>query len=78
MEITYRQGKKEDCRVLAEFVSTASDGIIDFMFHDLIPNVTPVQIIARNLESGDYPRSYKNAIVAECEEKIVGMALSIP
>jgi GNAT superfamily N-acetyltransferase len=78
MEITYRQGEKEDCNVLAEFVSIASDGIIDFMFHDLIPSVTPVQIVARNLESGDYPRSYKNAIVAECEKKIVGMALSIP
>ena len=78
MEITYRQGKKEDCNLLAEFVSIASDGIIDFMFHDLIPGVTPVQIVARNLESGDYPRSYKNAIVAECEKEIVGMALSIP
>ena len=48
------------------------------MFHDLIPDMTPVQIVAHNLESDNYPRSYKSAIVAESVKKIVGMALSIP
>lgn len=78
MDVTYRQGIKKDCNVLAEFISIASDGIIDFMFHDLIPGATPVQIIAHNSKNSDYPRSYKNAIIAECENKVVGMALSIP
>lgn len=35
-------------------------------------------MVAHNLESDNYPRSYKNAIVAESNEKIVGVALSIP
>jgi hypothetical protein len=48
MDVTYRQGIKKDCNVLAEFINIASDGIIDFMFHDLIPGVTPVQIVAHN------------------------------
>ena len=48
------------------------------MLHDLIFNVTPVQMVAHNLENDKYPRTYKNTIVAESDEKIVGMALSIP
>ena len=40
--------------------------------------MTPVQIVTHNLESDKYPLSYKNAIVAESDDKIVGMALSIP
>lgn len=78
MALNYREGKKEDCSVLAELVNTASEGIIEFLFHDLIPDMTPIQIIAHNMESDNYPRSYKSAIVAESNEKIVGIAISIP
>ena len=78
MEITYRKAQKEDCPALAEFVSIASGGVIDFIFHDLIPGVTPIEMEVKNLESADNPRSYKNSTVAECDNTIVGMALSIP
>jgi hypothetical protein len=36
MEISYRDGKKEDCKDLAELANIASEGIIEFLFHDLI------------------------------------------
>ncbi|CAB1062950.1 hypothetical protein D1BOALGB6SA_7732 [Olavius sp. associated proteobacterium Delta 1] len=36
MGISFRIGRKEDCAVLAELVSIASEGIIEFLFHDLI------------------------------------------
>ena len=78
MEVSFRTGRKEDCTVLAEFVSIASEGIVEFMFYDLISGLTPIQMIAYGLESDKDPRTYKNAIVAEIDEKIVGMALSIP
>jgi ribosomal protein S18 acetylase RimI-like enzyme len=77
MEVSFRNGRKEDCTVLAELVSIASEGFIEFLFHDLISDMTPVQMVAHNLESDKYPRTYKNTIVAESDEKIVGMALSI-
>ncbi|MGB5750554.1 MAG: hypothetical protein WBM69_26535 [Desulfobacterales bacterium] len=77
MEVSFRKGRKEDCRVLAELVSIASEGFIESLFHDIISGVTPAQVVAHNLESDKYPRSYKNTIVAESGEKIVGMALSI-
>ena len=78
MDIIYRDGGKEDSLRLAELINIASEGVVEYLFHDLIPDLTPVQIIAHNLESDKYPRSYKSTIVAESNGKIVGMALSIP
>jgi hypothetical protein len=38
MALSYREGKKEDCSVSAELVNIASEGIIEFLFHELIPH----------------------------------------
>ncbi len=78
MGIQYREGRKEDCLRLAELVRMASGGVVDFLFHDLVPGMTPVQIVARNLERDHPPHTYRNAIVAEDAGIIAGMALSYP
>ncbi|MEN8246023.1 MAG: GNAT family N-acetyltransferase [Thermodesulfobacteriota bacterium] len=78
MDISYRNGREEDCVALAEFVSAASGGIIDFLYHDLIPGMTPLEIERKVLENVEMPRSYKNAIFAEKDGRLVGAALSIP
>lgn len=78
MEVIYREGKKEDCLRIAELDNIASDGAIEFLFHDLIPNMTPVQIVASNLENDRYPHSYRSVIVAEYNKTIIGMSLSFP
>ena len=77
-KLIYRKAKKEDCSVLAELVNIASGGIIEFLLRNLIPGMTPVQFVAQSLQIDNNPRSYKNAIVAESNEKLVGVALSIP
>jgi len=48
------------------------------LFFDLIPNQSPTQIVAHNLENDYYPHSYKCAIVAEYNERLIGMSLSYP
>jgi ribosomal protein S18 acetylase RimI-like enzyme len=63
---------------LAEFVSIAAGGVIEFLFHDLIPGMTPLEIERQGLENVEMPRSYKNSIVAESGGKLIGAALSIP
>jgi len=78
MEIFYRNGRYEDCAILAEFVNIASEGVIEYLFHDLIPAMTPVQIVAQNLCSEDSYYSYKNAIVAEYNQNPIGVSLSYP
>lgn len=78
MEISYRNGRKEDCTVLAKFINIASGGVIEYLFHDLIPDMKPVQVVAHNLSAEDSYYSYKNAIVAECKQNLIGASLSYP
>jgi GNAT superfamily N-acetyltransferase len=78
MDITYRNGREEDCVALAEFVSIAAGGVIEFLFHDLIPGMTPLEIERKSLENVEMPRSYQNSIVAESDGTLIGAALSIP
>lgn len=75
MKITYREGLKEDCPKLAELVNTASDGVVEFMFHELIAGTSPVQIVAQNMARDPDHHSYRDTIVAEFEQKVIGMAL---
>jgi len=78
MEIKYRPGEKKDCAKLAELINIASDGVVEYLFHDLVPGMTPVQVVAHNLENDNYPHSYRSAVVAAEETDVIGMALSYP
>ena len=78
MEIKYRVGIKEDSSKIAELIDIASDGVVEYLFHELVPGMTPVQVVARNLQNENYPHTYSSAIVATDNDEIVGMALSYP
>ena len=78
MDIQYRPGKIDDCKKLAELTDMASDGVVEYLFHDLIPGMSPVEIVARNFEQDQYPHTFNSAIVAVDENAVVGMTLSYP
>ena len=78
MAITYRPAEKADSARIAELICMASDGVVEFLFHDLVPNMTSDQVVAYNLEQDHYPHTYKSAIVALDGKEVVGMALSYP
>ena len=78
MTLRYRPAEKADSGKLAEFINIASDGIVEYLFHDLVPGMKPVQVVAHNLENDYYPHSYRSAIVATEETDVIGMALSYP
>ncbi len=78
MEISYRKGRKEDCAVLAEFINMASGGVIEYLLHDLIPDMKPVQMVAHSLSADDSYYSYRNAIIAEYKQNLIGASLSYP
>lgn len=67
MTFTYRPADKEDSARLAELINMASDGVVEYLFHDLIPGMSPVQVVAHNLENDSYPHSYKSAMMAANE-----------
>ena len=78
MAISYRPAEKGDSFRIAELINIASDGVVAHLFHDLVPEMNPVQLIAYNLEQNNYPHSYQNASVAVDGPKVIGMALSYP
>ena len=78
MNFTYRAGQKGDCPKLADFIYIASDGVVEFLFHDLIPGRSPQQIMARSLEKDGGHYTYKNTFVAETEGGVVGASFCYP
>ena len=78
MGYRYGPAAKKDCAAIAEFINMASDGVVEYLFHDLVPGATPVQIVAHSLQDDSTPHCYKSAIVARDGDEVVGMALSYP
>ncbi|MCG8376501.1 MAG: GNAT family N-acetyltransferase, partial [Chlorobiales bacterium] len=78
LNVTYRQGKKSDCREIAELDYIASDGAVEYLFHDLVPNMTAVDVVSAGLEKDVYPHTYRSTYVAENDNQVIGMALSYP
>lgn len=77
-EVVFREARKEDSNKIAELDNIASEGALEFLFHDLIPGMTPVQLVANGLASDHYPHSYRSVTVAEHKGSIIGMSLSFP
>ena len=78
MSVTFRTGRKEDCPKLAELVYVASDGVVEFLYHDLIDGVSPIQMVAHNLEKDTGYYTYKNTIVAEEKSGVIGVSFYYP
>ena len=78
MNVKYRAARKEDSYRIAELDYIASGGASEYLFHNLVPNSTSVQVIAYGLENDFYPHTYRSAIVAELNSEIIGMSLSFP
>jgi ribosomal protein S18 acetylase RimI-like enzyme len=76
--IVYRTGCRDDSLRIAELDYIASDGAIEYLFHDLVPEVTPVQIVFDSLKQDHYPFSYRSTIVADQEQQVIGFAMSFP
>ena len=75
-QISYRMAKESECASLAEMINLASGGVVEFLFHGLVPEMTPVQIIAGNLARVGPAHSYQNTHVAVSQNQVVGMALA--
>jgi len=78
MDILYRIGKLEDCSKIAEGIDMASGGIMSFLFEGLLENHTVAEVMADLLRDEIGYDSYKNAIVAEYQDEIIGIVYSYP
>ncbi|WP_233152880.1 GNAT family N-acetyltransferase [Motiliproteus sp. MSK22-1] len=76
--MNYRQGNKGDCCRIAELDHIASGGAVEYLFHDLIPNKSALELLSDGLEQDVYSHTFRSCIVAEFDQNIIGMALSYP
>lgn len=78
MDVNYRQGTINDSHRIAELDYVASDGAVEYLFHDLVPNTSALQLLAQGLAQDIYPHTFRSCIIAEANQQIIGMALSYP
>lgn len=62
--IIYRMARPDDSRDIAQFMSIAGGGIYEFLFDDLIPFVTAVDLLSSGIGGEQYPISFRNCRVA--------------
>jgi len=73
MNIHYQIAEESNCRQIAEMVHFATKGMIDFLFHDLIPGMTPTQMIEFSLKEDKDYHTYKNTFIAKYDNDVIGM-----
>ncbi len=73
MNIIYEQATEADCQVIADLLNVASDGMMRFLFHDLVPNASAIDVVASILPRENPTMYYKNVIVARADNEIAGM-----
>jgi len=75
MDLKFRYAEKEDCMRLSELASMASYGVVDYLFRDLIPGLSPVEILAASVEQDE---GYNSTLLAQEGQATVGISLSYP
>lgn len=78
MDILYRSARQEESFKLAECINKTAGGILDFLYHDLIPGQGAVDMMAEFLTAGERYDSYSSITVAEYQRVIIGMVSSYP
>ncbi len=73
MDIIYRKAQNNECSMLAEYIYYASDGVLDYLFKDTIPGMTVAQLLTFGLQDEQRHNSYEGVIVAEYNNRIIGM-----
>lgn len=63
-QITYRMARPDDSGELARYMCIAGGGIYEFLFDDLIPFVTAIDLLSAGIGGERYPVSYRNCCVA--------------
>ncbi len=64
VQIIYRMARPGDSRDIARFMCIAGGGVYEFLFDDLIPFVTAVDLLSSGIGGEQYPVSYRNCCVA--------------
>ncbi|MBI5265320.1 MAG: GNAT family N-acetyltransferase [Bradyrhizobium sp.] len=77
--IAYRPARPEDSRAIAHLICQAGGGLYEFLFNDLIPFVSALDVVTAAVQTDGSPLSHANCWVATCgSAQIVGVANVFP
>lgn len=77
MTIQYRMGRPEDSQQIAKLIHEVSV-VSRFLYTDLEPGKSDLDLITIDVSKTDTKNSYKNCLVAEDNDQIVGVANFYP
>lgn len=78
MNIEYRAARQSECLKLAEYINETAGGLLDFLYHGLIPGRETIDLLAEFLADGDRYDSYTSITVAEYQGEVIGLVSSYP
>lgn len=78
MCMEFRTARPEEALHLAGIISSASGGIVEYLFHDLMPGLTPVELLSKAILDRESVYCYENILVASDPEKLYGLMLAYP
>lgn len=78
-QVAYRPAAHEDSRAIAALICEAGGGLYEFLFDDLLPFVSALDVVAAGVGAGGSPLSYENCLVATSGSTgVVGVANLFP
>lgn len=78
-QLVYRPAVPDDSRAIADLICQAGGGLYEFLFDDLIPFVSALDIVAAGVGMSGGPLSHENCLVASTASAgIVGVANFFP
>jgi len=78
MELTYRAAVREDSGAIAAAIAEASDGLVDFLLRDLVPDRSATELLQAEVERPNSIDSHCNTDVIACDGQIIAIAVSLP
>lgn len=79
MQFTLRPATKPDCRIIAALYSISSDGVADYIWTTLAkPGEDILDVGQRRYERENSVFSYRNCMVVEKENRVIGMLVAFP
>lgn len=78
MNIEFRLGREADIELIIGYILRAGDGLFESLLDGVLPGVGAKQLLRLAVKDESSPLNYGNAILAEGENQVVGLALSYP
>lgn len=76
--VVLRFGNAGDIEAIASLISLAGNGLFEFLLDDLVPGLLTADYLKYAVSDANSPFNFSNAILAEVDNEVLGLALCYP